>query len=523
MERQQPSEPSGRSLARILRSHLVLVLLGIALGAAIALGLSLRQDKTYEAKAAVSFLDQSANLIVTGVAVAPQQPDSVAAAGAQTLAQAAVRSTTRERIGNRLSTPQIGKRVAISANSSSNLVEVTATDDSAAHAAQLANAYAQAGVDVATRSVHLRYGRLAKAFQARLRNRKTNPVRAVQEQDQLQRLLALSTVAEPATLAQRASPPSSPSSPKTAFNTLLGGVSGLILVVMAVFVRDAREGGFRDIEEVQDAFAYPVLGIVAEETLGTVPFLGQNKAKNVMGSIEAFRMLRANVGFLDVDQPPRCVAVTSPLPQEGKSTVAAALAFAAAAEEKRALLVECDLRRPTQRERLGLETGPGLSEYLADQAIPADVLRRLSFSDAPSVNGAGPEQQRVGPGVTEHELHCVLAGTPTTHAAEMLRSQRFRDFLAQVRGAYDIVVLDCGPMLPVADTLGILPEADGIVLCVRLNQTARHALEMAGSTLQTLPKRPTGIVVTAVSLRGHHYQYGYGYGYGTDKVKSTRS
>jgi Mrp family chromosome partitioning ATPase len=224
--------------------------------------------------------------------------------------------------------------------------------------------------------------------------------------------------------------------------------------------------------------------------------------------LEAMRIMRTNLAFLNEQETPlRSVLVTSALPEEGKTTIAAALAWVAATSGRRTLLLECDLRRPDLAQRLGAQRGPGLTDYLAGTAEAGDVFQAIDIG-APRVaptNGGSEGDGSFG------ALTLVSAGS-MPGGGDVLGSERFRDFLAVTSRSYDLVVLDTCPLLPVVDTLELIPFVDGIVLCVRLGQTTR---EQAGSALQALhrfPRKPTGLVVTGVRP-GLDENYGYSYSY----------
>jgi capsular exopolysaccharide synthesis family protein len=224
--------------------------------------------------------------------------------------------------------------------------------------------------------------------------------------------------------------------------------------------------------------------------------------------VESFRILRSNIGFLDVDRPIKSILVTSPLPEEGKSTVAASLATANAAAGKRTLLVECDLRRPCLSDRLAVNRSPGLSDYLAGQASPADIVQVVTLtetgSNAYAKNGDDPPTAEAEAG----RLVVIVAGSQSIRPAELLGSQRFRSFLEEVGAAYDTVVIDTPPLLSVSDTLEIVPLADSVLLCIRADQTTRDQARAVQDALARLPERTTGIVVTGLKP-GREHDYGY--------------
>src|SRR3954452_2141883 len=144
----------------------------------------------------------------------------------------------------------------------------------------------------------------------------------------------------------------------------------------------------------------PVVGKVSENALGRVGF-GVNGSAPVMDpDLESFRIIRTNLEYLRQDRPLKSLLVTSGLPEEGKSTVAASLACTATLAGRRTLLVECDVRRPSLARRLGLKQTPGLTDYLMGAADPRDVIQTVELEEPrilgngnPRVAGSDPELQ----------------------------------------------------------------------------------------------------------------------------------
>jgi Mrp family chromosome partitioning ATPase len=278
----------------------------------------------------------------------------------------------------------------------------------------------------------------------------------------------------------------------------------------------------------------PVVGKVSEAALGRVGF-GVNGSAPVMDQdLESFRIIRTNLEFLRRDRPLKSLLVTSGLPEEGKSTVAASLACTAALGGRRTLLVECDVRRPSLAGRLGIDRTPGLTDYLMGTAEPRDVIQtveleeprilgngrpRVAGSDPeklaePTLESAGPSVGTVAtPGQTVGTLVCVTAGSSASHPVELLGSDRFRQFLQTVTEAYEVVVIDSSPLLSVADALQIAPEVDGVIVCARIAQTTRDQARAVRAALDHLPERPLGAVMTGLK-RGDDEEYGY-YSYGS--------
>lgn len=541
------------------QQRLLILLVTMAFGAA-AYGISARQTPVYQAEAALSFSDPNQDLDLFGTPVVPRQaaPDR-----ATREAERATTLDTARGVKRRLSTPRsvqdLASRVSARVEVRTNFVVVSVEDSDADFTAQLANAYVREVAGRSIRTERLRLRRLISDLRRRLKGLDAEDpgelLSAANTQERISRLQGLLSVARPVEITRVASVPIDPVSPRPVRNTIFGLLLGLTLGILAAFARDSLDRRLRGARQIQEQLGLPLLGHVSHDAMGRAGMIPNGRSVMSAPDLEAFRILRTNLEFLDVDTPTKSIVITSALPEEGKSTVAASLACAHAAAGVRTLLVECDLRRPALAERLGIERAPGLTDYLIGRASPQDVLQVVTLpgaggngtaasnggakkgagkkqqdeegteDEAPTADGAEDEAPTPTWGQTEDafsasgQLVCITAGAPAPRPAEMLGSERFRTFLEQVSLAYDMVVLDSSPLLSVVDTLELIPHVDGVVICVRAARTTRDQARAAKSAVDHLPSRPTGLVVTDVRHGSDEdygfYSYAYAYGVGS--------
>ena len=194
---------------------------------------------------------------------------------------------------------------------------------------------------------------------------------------------------------------------------------------------------------------------------------------------EAFRQLRTNLQFVDVDQPRKVVVVTSSLPAEGKSTTLANLAIALASAGQRVAVVEADLRRPMLAELLGLDRSVGLTSVLAGRVEVSHAIQH--WSGGVDVLASGP-----------------LPPNPS----ELLASGQMASLVAQLREEYDAVLIDTPPLLPVTDAAAVAPASDGVILVCRYKTTKRDQLRTAVQAVRSASAPVLGTVFTMVPVSG---------------------
>jgi polysaccharide biosynthesis transport protein len=526
-DRSLPSSPRGSAdegpryaslsdYLRVIRRYRVMIALITVAFAALALAISLAQSKKYVATAQLNFQDANQyNALLGGNNVISDVPATVrAAANAAIITRPDVTMRVKRQLHSKLSLSELQDAVNAQVGVTTNLVSIQASSTDPRFAARLANAYAKQAKVAATRKQLQQLDKAENGLRQQIGKVKATPVpgtsslRLLSVEDQLARLQALKSISDPVVVANGATAPSAPVSPHPKRNTALGGLLGLVVGLLLAFARDVLDRRLHTPREIHDELGVPVLSHVSETALGFPGLVQNGKAAIDEGDFEPFRVLRMNLGVLGAERPPRSLLVTSGLPEEGKSAVSMSLASAAAIAGQRVLLVECDLRRPSFARRLGIPREPGLADYLLGRADPRDILHTVALAPPSSGNGQGAVQ----PPGPSRKLVCIAAGSQISNPAELLIGDRFKDFIRRVTKAYDLVVLDASPFLAVVDPLEIIPEVDGVLVCVRARRATRDQARAMRGALSNVADRPIGAVVTGIK-RGDAESYDYYYGY----------
>lgn len=294
-----------------------------------------------------------------------------------------------------------------------------------------------------------------------------------------------------ANIVDAASFSSAPVSPKVLTTIGLGAILGLLIGLGAAWLREALDTTITTPEVLEDITGAASLGAVYYDPGAPKrPLVTQLDTR--APRVESFRVLVTNLQFLDVDKGCKIFAITSPLAGEGKSTTSINMAITLAQAGKRTLLLEADLRRPKVSEYLGLESAVGLTTVLIGRAELDDVIQPWGDSG----------------------LEVVTSGAIPPNPAELLQSKAMGSLLAVLRERYDVVIIDCPPMLPVADAALLASEADGAIVIVRHGKSTKEQAYQARQRLDSVSASLLGTVLNFVPARAKGYGYSYGYGYG---------
>lgn len=503
---------------RVVRRHKILIGLIVLGFVGVALLQSLSKSETYRATAQLAFRDLLADFRVVGGDGVPElSPAQRAATNAELLTRSEVTRRAKalfdERSDAQLSATQLRNAVSARVGVQTNLVVVDAVAGTAQLAADIASVYSEAAEEVGEREARrqLRLAQISLEREARNARRNLIPgvsvIRVATLEGLLSRIVTLRQISDPIEIVQPAEVPGRRISPNPQRDAVLGAMLGLVFGLLAAFGRDALDRRLRTPHEVYEELGLAVLGRVGEGALGRGGLAAANGAGRMTeAEFEAFRVLRMNLGALDPSGKMRSILVTSGLPQEGKSTVSASLASAAALADRRVLLVECDLRRPSFATRMPVKRGPGLTDYLIGKAEPQEILQVVRLTAPVNAANGSSEAGQAGSFV------CVTAGSQAGNPAELLISDRFKEFLAKVTKAYDLVVIDSSPLLAVVDSLELVAQVDAVLVCVRAQQTTRDQVHAVRSALENVSGPAMGAVVTGMR-RGGPDSYDYYYGY----------
>jgi capsular exopolysaccharide synthesis family protein len=288
-----------------------------------------------------------------------------------------------------------------------------------------------------------------------------------------------------ARIISRATVPFNPSSPNPKLNLAFGLLIGLALGALVALMLEMMEQSLRTPEEVQERLSIPCLGSLPllDKRMRTieqeiVPPESYVLHRPLSAFGEALRGVRASLFFSSPDRAVRVLAVTSALPDEGKTTTALALARISALAGSKTIVVDCDLRRRSATHALGLDVESGLTELLFGTARLEDVI-----------------QKDVGSGADILPL-AQAEFTPR----DLFNSTAMRELINDLRARYEVVILDTAPVLPLADTRVLSPLADSVLMVARWGRTRRSAVRSAIDQLTAHGANVAGLVLDGVEV-----------------------
>ena len=284
----------------------------------------------------------------------------------------------------------------------------------------------------------------------------------------------------PARIWERAEPASAPSKPKVWLNMALAVVVGLIVGVGLAFFLEYLDTSVKTMEDVESFLQVPVLAVVPQN----IRLLVQTPEASV--DAEAYRILRTNVEFNRKSSDANTVTFVSGGAGEGKSTTLANLAFTFAQGGYNTLIVDADLRRPSQHRMFGVDNDKGLTDFLTSDLDLEDVVQTTSL-----------------PG-----LFLLPSGRLPSDAVGVLNSQRMMDLIAQVKNRFDIIFFDSPPILGVSDASVLVRALDLTIVVVQHRRFPRAMLQRVKQAVENVGGHLLGVVLNNVDVRhDQYYEY----------------
>ena len=286
-----------------------------------------------------------------------------------------------------------------------------------------------------------------------------------------------------------------PIQPQPFRSGMLAAVVGLFLGAGIVFLIEFLDDSLRDPQEITRKWGVPVLGIITRYKSNGSPLVTIKQPRAPVS--EAFRSLRTNLEFASVDSPIRSILVTSPSPQDGKTTITANLACVIAQSKRNVVVLDADLRRPQIHKLFQLMNRLGLTNKLVQ---PKEQLSgSIQNTELPT-------------------LKVITSGSLPPDPSELLGSVRMQEMLATLVDQFDFVILDTPPVMLVTDAVVLASRVNGVILVVKPSVTKRTELHHVIDQMKQVNARILGVVLNEVDVRRSRYRY-YRQYYTSNKYK----
>lgn len=277
--------------------------------------------------------------------------------------------------------------------------------------------------------------------------------------------------------------PEKHSSPNLILNLLAGIVLGLGFGVAGALAMEYIDDTVQNADDLRKVWDLPQLGVIFKYgAKGGVPAVAQLPATDPI--VEAYRTVRNSIEFASLDKPIQILAVTSSIPGEGKSTTAINIAASIARDGKRVLMVDGDLRLPTQHRQFP-ETvvAPGLVEVLTRTNTPAEAVQETPVEN----------------------LFLLAAGTSPPDPGHLVESLRMRQVLLELARSYDVVLVDAPPVLAVNDPIVLSRVVDATVVVVECSKATRRMLNEVQTRFENVRTTPIGLVLNKVRASANQF------------------
>jgi capsular exopolysaccharide synthesis family protein len=306
-------------------------------------------------------------------------------------------------------------------------------------------------------------------------------------------------------ILEAARPAEIATSPQKARIAATSLILGILFGIGFAAGRERMDWRIRGTEEISAILAVPVLGVVPSMNgkwkRGDFAHGRKVQLEPKSSAAEAYRTIRTAIFFGAPKDEARTILVTSPLPDDGKTTMVSNLAIAIAQAGQKTLVIDADFRKPMQHKIFGFDNDgeKGLSNILCGQVSTDEAVKSCETEG----------------------LYLLTSGSEVPNPSELLNSETFLKLLEELKGRFERIIIDSPPITPVADGQILAAICDVTILVLRAEKSTRKACQQARDALASVGAHVLGAVVNDVSPRhsrygyySHYGYYGYGYGYG---------
>jgi len=326
-------------------------------------------------------------------------------------------------------------------------------------------------------------------------------------------------------IIDRAKPPRDPIRPNKRANILLGMLLGLMIGVSASLLIEFSDNSIRTVEDVER---------IGVQVVGTIPYINLEEimrklnrdGKMVDDRIwdkletrlitsfspkspisEAYRALRTNLLFANIDRKKQIILLTSATTKEGKTTTACNLAITMASAGMKTLLIDADFRRPSIHKNFRLDRHHGVTDILLGTLTLEQALKPSDI----------------------HNLEILTCGEVPPNPAEIIASEAYQSMIEKLREDYDIIILDSPPLIAVTDASILARLADSVILVTHSGYIAKREVQRCINILKSIGVKLSGVVLNGLDIKRvygsyyyyyHYYHYYYYYGDRGGKKKS---
>ena len=291
--------------------------------------------------------------------------------------------------------------------------------------------------------------------------------------------------------------------PNVKLNLTLGLVGGLFIGIVVAFLVEFIDDRIKTTADLERLLQLPILGVipaVQRKKLSATDYslISWKEPKSALA--EACRSLGTNLSFATREGLPHTLNITSSMPSEAKTSTAINLAIVLSQANKRVLLIDADLRKPTLHQRLKLDNSSGLSNYLTYQAELSDIMQTT----------------------TVNNLMVITSGSLTPNPVEVLSSERLQTLLNLDKEKFDIIIVDSPPTIGLADALLISNRVAATIIVAAYSQSKKRILLDSIKRLHLAHANIIGTIFTKVrgnDSSGYGYDYHYYYSYGTNNKR----